>query len=212
MDTKGGQVDLVESYINYEPPFPVAPIIHDLLKCVPEKYLTGLDCIVLTNASGQPRHERRKKVPSRNHKTTLIDALGFYQPAPHGQKPYIELYVDNILANWRPPKGILERAARCYFSHSRFAKVLYHELGHHIHETKRPEHREPENVAETYTRQLMRRFRVRRAHILVFSVSAALISPRLWTRIVHLLRIAFMALCIRIGLGRKRESSELGGG
>jgi hypothetical protein len=44
-----------------------------------------------------------------------------------------------------------------------FARVLYHELGHHIHTTLQPEHGEREDVAEEWGRKLTRSF-VRRKY------------------------------------------------
>jgi hypothetical protein len=39
-----------------------------------------------------------------------------------------------------------------------FAKVLYHEIGHHIHKTSRPEFHEREDVADSWKHKLVRRF------------------------------------------------------
>jgi len=39
-----------------------------------------------------------------------------------------------------------------------FADVLYHEVGHHIHATRRPEYRDKEDVAEAWSAKLSRGF------------------------------------------------------
>jgi hypothetical protein len=39
-----------------------------------------------------------------------------------------------------------------------FSDVLYHEIGHHIHATRRPEHREKEDVAEKWKARLESKF------------------------------------------------------
>ncbi len=41
-----------------------------------------------------------------------------------------------------------------FFKNTVLANVLYHELGHHIHYTLRPEHRERENVADEWASRL----------------------------------------------------------
>lgn len=50
--------------------------------------------------------------------------------------------------------------------------VLFHEIGHHIHETQRPEFREPENIADRYAWQLMGRLVIRRWYLVAMAVGA----------------------------------------
>jgi hypothetical protein len=47
-------VEIREAYRNYIPPVDAAGIIHQLLLTVPDKYLNGLDCILLNPLS--PNH------------------------------------------------------------------------------------------------------------------------------------------------------------
>jgi hypothetical protein len=47
------------------------------------------------------------------------------------------------------------------------SSVLFHELGHHIHDTHDPEHREPEVVAEAWCVRLSRAYFRRRYWYLV---------------------------------------------
>jgi hypothetical protein len=45
--------NIVEAYRDYVPPQSVRPIIEDLLKTVPPRYLVGLQSIILTNQTLQ---------------------------------------------------------------------------------------------------------------------------------------------------------------
>ncbi len=180
-------VEVVESYREYEPPFPVVPIVHDLLRCVPRKYLNGLGSIILTDAAGQSRRERRKTTLSHKKKVSLNEARGFYQPAWDGEKPYIQLHVDRVAPAKSDSKNTLEQAVEKIIEPVQrrflFAMVLYHELGHHIHFTKCPEHRERENVADKYRDVLIKRFFLRRLYLLIplaIALPLLLLRPSSW--------------------------------
>jgi hypothetical protein len=75
--------------------------------------------------------------------------IGRYHPKWRGGLPYIELRVDKILASlkgarlWMPPLRDIV-----------FGHVLFHEMGHHIHHTVRPEHNEKEDVADSWAGKL----------------------------------------------------------
>jgi hypothetical protein len=132
--------------LGYEPPFDVAPIIERMLDSIPAKYLVGLSEVVLTNSSGLSRKRRRAATKSRNGKVKLSTARGVYHPAWKGKLAWIEIFVDNALhplekAFWLKIPLIRESA---------FDSVLFHEIGHHIHYTVRPEYREKEDVADVW--------------------------------------------------------------
>ena len=167
---------IVESYRNYKPPFPVVPIVEDLVKCVPEKYLRGLDAIVLTNAGGQSRRARRRTTRARGRKVWVSTSRGFYKPPYAGRKPYIQLHVDLICGPTLKRRWWLAPLAAPFARRWRFAHVLYHELGHHIHRTQRPEHRERENVADGYMHALLKRLYVRRWYLGLAAFVAVLLN------------------------------------
>jgi hypothetical protein len=128
------RIRINELYRDYAPPFDVSAIVHQLLLTVPDKYLTGLDCIVLTYDAGLSRRDRVGKVWSRGRKYNKSGVLGRYHGSRRGHLSYIELRVDKIVSGFnrtvlRIP--LLRDVA--------FGKVLFHELGHHIHRTIRPE-------------------------------------------------------------------------
>src|SRR4051794_28782898 len=115
-----------EAYRGYVPPGYVIRTVARLLGSTPEKYLLGLDCVVLTNLAGQPRRYRLGKLSQRGRKVSRDQVAGLYHPAWRGNRPWIELYIDKILvksqALWIP-------LLRDFM----LGNVLYHELGHHIH-------------------------------------------------------------------------------
>ncbi len=140
------------SYSGYEPPFHIEPIVQRLIDSVPEKYLTGLKEIVLTNSSGLSRKRRRAVTKSRNRKVKQAEARGLYHPSWRGRRAWIEIFVDNALAGW--DKGLWLRIS--FIREARIGDVLFHEIGHHIHFTCHPEHREREDVADVWKVRLER--------------------------------------------------------
>ena len=150
--TDSTRVRISESYKNYAPPANAYKIVSKLLSRVPREYLNRLDCVVLTNLAGQPRRIRLGKVKSRGRRVSMSRALGRYHPAWKGHPAWIELFIDQILNQGR--KLIWIPFVRDYL----LAKTLYHEIGHHIHCTVRPEYREREDVADRWGRKFTVRF------------------------------------------------------
>lgn len=144
---------VVEAYRDYVPPQIVLPLIRELLDAVPPRYLVGLQTIVLTNQSAQPRKRQRQKIWSRTHKIKLVQARGYYSGATRASQASITLHIDNIL------KGSSARDLRIPFvRYFPFASVLYHEIGHHIHAEHNPVYEGKENVAENWSDKLLARF------------------------------------------------------
>jgi len=134
----------------YEPPINVARIAEEMLDSVPPKFLNGLAEVVLTNTAGLPRKLRRSVTKSRGRKVRKASSLGLYHPAWNNHQAWIQIYVDNTLKYWAEWfwffLPIVRRMA--------VAGVLFHEIGHHIHFTTRPEHREREDVADDWKDKL----------------------------------------------------------
>ena len=139
--------DIIENYKEYTPPIDILPTINRALRIVPNNYLAGLDRIVLTDAEGLPRRRRREKTWSRKKKVPINEALGLHSGG------HIEIFIDNII----DPKRNLFYFQRKWYLFE-ITRVLFHEIGHHIHRTKCPEHREPENVADEYMRLYWNKF------------------------------------------------------
>jgi hypothetical protein len=147
------QVQVFECYRDYVPPFDSAQAIRNLLRKVPGKYLTGLDCIVLKNDAALSRKDRRGKIRSRGRKVAMAQVLGLYHHAWQGKKPWIEIRVEKILAAYSGFSFRIPLIRNIFLGN-----VLYHELGHHIHNYVRPEYREKEDVAEYWRGKLMTNF------------------------------------------------------
>lgn len=136
---------VVEQYGAWRPPIDLVPVVERLLASVPEKYLAGLAKVVLGDCAGMGRGSRRAKTRRRGRKILVRECQGFYHAGGAGNGAWIEILVDNIFAaepkvTWRVPP--VRDALLGY--------VLFHELGHHIHNTKAPEHREREDVADSW--------------------------------------------------------------
>jgi hypothetical protein len=141
-------VEIREFYADFIPPRYVRGLVARLLSSIPAKYTNGLDCVVLTNQSGAPRRDRLGKVSSRKRRFPQDQVLGRYHHARRDSPAWIELYVDKIAAAiavhpWVP----VGRTAV-------FSNVLFHEIGHHVDATVRPEFREKEDVADDWGKRL----------------------------------------------------------
>src|ERR1700757_3483468 len=144
------KVRISEAYRDYSPPVDVTPIVDRLLRKVPDKYLNGLDCVVLTNEDNVSRRDRVGKVWSRKRKFDKTQILGRYHRGPRNSSLYIELRVDKIVS------GLEGVPLRIPFLRSLgFGHVLFHERGHHIHRTIRPEYNEREDVADAWSGKLL---------------------------------------------------------
>ena len=142
------KIELREFYKDYTPPRQVFKTIRKILDRVPQQYLHGLDCVVLTNMSGQPRRSRLGKIPSSKGYVSRSRVLGLYHGAHRGKLPWIEIYVDKIAGRHRGHLWIP------FLMESVFGDVLLHEIGHHIHATTAPEHSDKEDVAERWRKKL----------------------------------------------------------
>jgi hypothetical protein len=144
---------IVETYRDYIPPQCVLTIVEDLLKTVPPDYIRGLQTIVLTNQAAKTRAQKQQKVWTRNRKIKLVESLGYYSPAWRSSRATITLHIDNILKDTRRGELVIP-----FVRYYPFASVLYHEIGHHIHAEHNPTHEGKENVAEDWSKKLLRRF------------------------------------------------------
>lgn len=142
-------VEVKEAYQNYTPPIDASALVQELLCTVPDKYLTGLGCVVLTNTAGLSRRDRVGKVWSRKRKFDKSSVLGRYHRRSGNSSPYIELRVDRIVLGLNGFPIRIPMLREIVFGH-----VLFHEIGHHIHGTVRPEYDEREDVADKWAGKL----------------------------------------------------------
>jgi hypothetical protein len=158
------RIPIHEHYGEFKPNLNVRRIIEKLLDSVDPEYLQGLGSIVLSSQTQLPRRGRRKKFLSRGRKHPVSSVLGFYHQSWKGQPASIELYVDKILA--QAPGWWAHFPLVGFFL---FAHVLFHELGHHLHKTRRPEFKEREDVAEGWEKKLTKiAFRKRYRRVMPF--------------------------------------------
>lgn len=145
---------VITNFTGYTPPFDVVPIVERMVASVPPKYLAGLKEIVLANASGLPRKLRRSVTKARKRKVRIVEAGGLYHQAWNGSRAWIEIFVDNKLRQWE--KGWWLKFS--YIREMLLGDVLFHEIGHHIHATIKPEFREEEDVADGWKLRLTRQY------------------------------------------------------
>lgn len=150
--------EVMVAFSDYKPPFDVASTVQHILDSVPRKYLTGLNAVVLTNTGALPRKRRNSRLKARQRRTRLDEAAGLYHPAAKGNPAWVEIFVDNTMRGWE--KTLWRRVP--FFRESKFSNVLFHEIGHHIHCTIRPEYREKEDVADVWKVRLQRNYHKQR--------------------------------------------------
>src|SRR5207302_709700 len=85
--------EVQETYIAYTPPLDVAALVREMLSCVRVEYLRGLKYVVLRNASGLSRRDRRRRIPSRGKRYLAGVCLGFYCREHPGEPAHIGLHV-----------------------------------------------------------------------------------------------------------------------
>jgi hypothetical protein len=147
------KIEICESYKDFSPPSWVHKSVTRLIEGIPDKYLAGLHSVTLTNVDGLNHSRRRQKTISRKRKVTVRECRGLYHYKWQEKPAHIELFVDQIIHRW--PLLVLKVPL---FQDLLLADVLYHELGHHIHKTTAPEHREREDVADDWQKKLGRHY------------------------------------------------------
>jgi hypothetical protein len=95
---RASAIQIVESYSAYKPTIKAREAVTAVLATVPNEYLHGLGKVMLSDAAGLNREARRKKTRHRGKTRNRSEAIGLYHQAWQGQKAYITLLVDNIVA------------------------------------------------------------------------------------------------------------------
>jgi hypothetical protein len=143
------EITIREFYNDFIPPGYVLRLVTRLISTVPAEHTVGFDCVILTNQSGAPRRDRLGKVTSRSRRLPQRGVLGRYHHTRSNRAAWIELYVDNIITGIAAHPWVPVGRTAC------FASVLFHEIGHHVHATVRPEFRQKEDVADDWSGKLM---------------------------------------------------------
>lgn len=122
--------------------------VERLLAGAPPEHLAGLDKVVLRDLSSLTSHEKKKRA-GKPGKTLM----GTYHRATPGRRAYIEIFANEIAA-----ESSRLALAFPFWADAVVSRVLYHEVGHHIHRAIRPESRDPESAAEEWQRRLRRHY------------------------------------------------------
>jgi len=166
----------INEYFTTKPPFDVKKTIRKLLNGIPQKYVGGLKTIVIRESTTLNYKQRRSKIYSRKDKVKINECLGLYHQRWKAEPAWIELYVNNIY------NGLPKFVARVPFLRELvLAKVLFHEIGHHIHFTKSPEFKDEENVAEVWCKRLGRYYFWRK-HWFIMGFLYPFIKINKWTK------------------------------
>lgn len=145
-------IPLYENYKDYRPPRYAYSTVAKLLSKLPQNYLSGLQSVVLTNSTaigkGKTRRVTGKKYARRQ-------CLGFYHPKRNGEQAWIEIVVDNIVANWFGPAMPRFLPHVPVIRNSAFADTLFHEVGHHLDHTVGAPAPSGEAAADAWQRRLL---------------------------------------------------------
>jgi hypothetical protein len=162
--------EVVEAYRDYAAPCDARATVEDLLASVPSEQAGGLRRVILTNAAALTGRRKRGWSWHRGKKVRHQHVRGMYHRETRGQPASVELFVDQICGD-TPDWALRSRLVRSLT----FAPTFFHEVGHHIHATTKPEHREPEDVADEWKRALTQRH-LRRRH----PIARIVLRPLVW--------------------------------
>ena len=90
----------------------------------------------------------------------IAEVMGLYHPEWQGKPAWIEIFIDNTLKGWERGFWLKMPLVREFV----IGDVLFHEIGHHIHFSIRPEFRETEDVADVWKVKLQRNYNRQRSH------------------------------------------------
>jgi len=153
------QVEIQELFGQYSPKIPITKIIRRLIASIPDKYLEGLEKVVLTDSISIKEELPGEHTKFQDRDIPLWECHALYYPLHEGRPAWILLIVDNILDSW-PIRLFKLRVPpiRDLF----LCTPFYHEVGHHIHAEIKPEDGDKEQIAEKWGMRLSRRYLMRR--------------------------------------------------
>src|SRR5262249_24155190 len=140
-------VPIREDFQDYVPPRWFQPTVERLLDSLSSAHTHALSAIVLTNST-RAVHRKRTRAPRRQRHGTLA---GRYHYASRGEMAWVELIVDRIVAPIPGPLRHMQLGRDIVVG-----STLFHELGHHLHETVESAARGGEPSAEAWRKRLSR--------------------------------------------------------
>src|SRR5258705_5968726 len=138
--------DIVESYGAHVAPKWVRVTVSRLLSATAPDHVNGLGAIVLTDSASIGRGKTHR-VSGRKY--TKRECRGFYHPSWRGQQAWIELVVDNMVADFPKPLWRVQFMRDLIISWT-----LFHEIGHHLHGTVASAARSSEAAADEWRERL----------------------------------------------------------
>jgi hypothetical protein len=143
-------ITICENYKEYRPPSSTRRTVEKLLSSLPERYQSGLQSVVLTNAVavnlGKTGRINGKKYRRK-------ECRGFYHPRQRGDPAWIEIVVDNVIAD-TPGMAMKVPLIR----ETLFAGTLFHEIGHHLDTTIGAPAPTGEAAAEAWNKRLFAQY------------------------------------------------------
>jgi hypothetical protein len=142
------EIEIHADYRHYTPPDWVHPTVKRLLASVPAAHLHHLASIVLTECAVATTRKGSRSMRKNRRGTPL----GRYHPAWNSQPAWIEIVVDQVVAELSQ-----KPLANLQFSRDHaVGRVLFHEIGHHLDRTTGAAARSGEPAAEKWMRTLWR--------------------------------------------------------
>src|SRR6266567_1459775 len=114
-----------ENYEGYRPPRYAHTTVAKLLSKLPQRYLSGLQSVVLTNGAAIGRGKTQRVA---GKKYARHACLGFYHPKLKDGQAWIEIVVDNIVDDWFGPSMPRLISHIPVLRNIAFASTLYHEV------------------------------------------------------------------------------------
>jgi hypothetical protein len=151
----GDRIRIVESYQAFRSTGLDVRVVRSALGTVPNAFLLGLELVVLRDSESLTRRERNQKVKSRSGRVRKTSLRGVYYGRSKLSGARIELIMDRLLGAWP------EWMARIpFFRSMMIARILFHEVGHHIQQSRRipgSEEKAADQWSEEFTRRFLRR-------------------------------------------------------
>jgi hypothetical protein len=145
-----------------------------LLRSVPARHLRGLRRVVLRDSRSLTPAEIQKR---RRRERPL---LGTYYPRSRSSSASIDLFMDAVLGGW--PRWLLRLPC---VRDTLIARVLFHEIAHHVLHSTAPQLKGAEASADAWAREMSRTFFRRRYWYLVPVLAP---SRLLWSVVRRLLK------------------------
>lgn len=162
------KVKIIEQYQDYRPPVQVNGTVELLMRHVPAEHLAGLRHVVMTNSASLLSTSKGKYLAEDGRRFKAAECNGLYS---NGN---IFLVIDRILRNypeWFLFVPLIKALA--------IGDILYHEVGHHIHQLEQPGYRDNEEpTADEWRDKLLREFFKKRYWYLAPPL-------RLYVRLIH---------------------------